>query len=164
MKTKKKTGTELHRYRPRPFPSINLCRNAVLLETVSCFLCKMCDISLCIVLILKRQIQKSTSMHHCLFDFSSFTVFSCVGFSHILSGWGQKHFIWETFQKRKNISQEKDKMSSKQKDVFLNSNIISKHFCIKFLKHVKAIVIIACTQCRSGSQLCSAEVRITIFE
>lgn len=57
---------------------------------------------------------------------------------------------------RQKFSQEKRETERKKKGVFFGWNIMSKDFCVKFLKHFKAIMLTACTVYGSGSQLFTA--------
>lgn len=63
--------------------------------------------------------------------------------------------LWNLFIKQK-FSQEKRETEREKKGVFFHWNIMSKDFCVKFLKHFTAIMLTACTVYGSGSQLFTA--------
>lgn len=63
--------------------------------------------------------------------------------------------VGNLFIKQK-FSQEKRETEREKKGVFFHWNIMSKDFCVRFLKHFTAIMLTACTVYGSGSQLFTA--------
>lgn len=61
---------------------------------------------------------------------------------------------------KQNFSQENRETKRKKKGVFFSRNIMSKDFCVRFLKHFKAIILAAYTVHGGGSPLFTAAVQI----
>lgn len=86
--------------------------------------------------------------------FSSYLFLLWVSHSPLGRGVNCLH-VGNLFIKQK-FSQEKRETEREKKGVFFRWNIMSKDFCVKFLKHFTAIMLTACTVYGSGSQLFTA--------